>query len=207
MVVWVEHDRGGVVCARSGFGIEDGDSRHYADAMKWAWLIAILVIGAACALPWAGDPRVALTNWSPPQGAKSYLELAARVAPWKRSALGLSCGSDHQLRLVLRSRLPGPRSVLKQGSTGTATIFIRDIAHKITVPLTLTTTGVIDTLVSERLSPPLLQSMATLFGSTVPQSVDVMTMETGTFMRGRADNVAIQKMVLACAPTTASDSF
>lgn len=175
--------------------------------MKWAWLIVILVLGAACALPWTGDPRVALADWSPPQGTNSYLELASRFAPWKRSALGLSCGSDHQLRLVLRSRLPGPRWALRQGDTGTATIFIQDIAHKIEVPIALTATGAVDTLVSGKLSPPLLQSLATSFGSAEPQSVDVMAMETGTFMRGRANNVSIQKMVLSCTSTAARDSF
>jgi hypothetical protein len=158
-------------------------------------------------LPWTGDPRVALADWSPPHGTNSYLEFASRFAPWKRSALGLTCGSDHQLRLVLRARLPGPRWALKQGNTGRATIFIRDIAHKMEVPITLTATGAVDTLMSGQLSPPLLQSLATLFGSAEPQSVDVMTMETGTFMRGRANNVTIQKMALACTSTAVRDSF
>lgn len=169
--------------------------------MKWAWGIAVVVFGSACALPWTGDPRVAFVDWSQPLGSISYVELASRVAPWKRSALGLSCSSDRQPRLVLRSRLPGPRWLFKQGNTDTATIFIRDIEHKFEVPITLTETGVTDTLVSVRLSSPQLQSLSILFGSADPHSVDVMTMETGTFMRGRANNLAIRKMVLACPPT------
>lgn len=192
---------------RTGFVVEVRDNPRYAHAMKWAWLIAILVLGGVCALPWTGDPRVALTNWSPPHETNSYLELASRFAPWKRSALGLSCGSDRQLRLVLRSRLPGPRWALKQGNTAKATIFIRDIGRKIEVPITLTATGAVDTLVSGRLSPSALHSLARSFGPTEPLSVDVMTMETGTFMRGRASDVAIQKMVSACTSAAANYGF
>jgi hypothetical protein len=166
--------------------------------MKRVWLIAVLIFAWACALPWTGDPRIALTDWTPPRGTISYVELASRFAPWKRSAFGLSCGSDHQLRLVLRSRLPGPRWVFKQGNTDTATIFIRGIDHKLEVPITLTEKGVVDTLISEPLSRPQLQSVMASLGPVVPQKLDVMTMETGTYMKGRANSLAVQKVAEAC---------
>lgn len=196
-----------MVSGRFGFGIEVKDSGLYARVMKRVWLIVILAFGVLCALPWTGDPRVALTDWSAPYGINSYIELAARVAPWKRSALGLGCGSDHQLRLVLRSRLPGPRWVLRPGSKDKATIFIRDIAHSLEVPITLTATGAVDTLVTEPLSSPTIRSLATFFGSAAPQRVDVVTMETGTFMRGRANSAAILQMVSACKFTVADGRF
>jgi hypothetical protein len=166
--------------------------------MKNAWLIAVLIFGSACALPWTGDPRVALTDWSAPHGATSYIELASRFAPWKRSTLGLSCGSDHQLRLIFRSRLPGPRSSLKQGDEGQATIFVRDIAHKLEVPIRLVEVSVTDTLLSDRLSPPQVKALTAFLASGQSQTVDIMTMETGTFMKARANGSAVQKVVSAC---------
>ncbi|RQW43486.1 hypothetical protein [Novosphingobium sp. LASN5T] len=166
--------------------------------MKKAWLIAISLFGAVCALPLTGDPRVVLTDWSPPLGTISYIELASRFAPWKISALGLSCGSDRQLRLVLRSRLPGPRWVFQKDNTDEATIVIGDIAHELVVPMTLTETGVVDTLISERLSPSQLQLLSANLGTAEPQAVNVFTMETGTFMKARASNSAVRKVISAC---------
>ena len=166
--------------------------------MKKTWLIAISLFGAVCALPITGDPRVVLTDWSSPLGTISYIELASRFAPWKRSALGLSCGSDRQLRLVLRSRLPGPRWVFEKGNTDEATVYFGDIAHKLAVPMTLAETGVVDTLISERLSPSQLQLLSENLGTAAPQTVDVMTMETGTFMKARASNSAVRAMISAC---------
>ena len=166
--------------------------------MSKAWAVFILLFGIGCAIPWTGDPRIALTDWSPPAGTISYVELASRFAPWKRSSLGLACGSDHHLRLVFRSRLPGPRLVFEQGNTDNATIFLRDIAHKLEVPILLTEVGQIDTFLSEPLSLPQLKSLATSIGSTRPETVNLMTMETGTFMKGRANNAAVQKVVSAC---------
>ena len=166
--------------------------------MSKVWAIFILLFGFGCAIPWTGDPRIALADWSSPLGTTSYVELASRFAPWKRSSLGLACGSDHHLRLVFRSRLPGPRLIFKQGNTDNATIFIRDIAHKLEVPIRLTEVGLIDTFLSEPLSLPQLQSLAASIGSARPETVNLMTMETGTFMKGRADNAAVQTVVSAC---------
>lgn len=166
--------------------------------MKMAWLLAIPIFGSVCAAPWTGDPRVAFTDWSPPRGTISYVELASRFAPWKRSALGLSCSSDRQIRFVLRSRMPGPRWVFKKGDTDKATIFIRDISHKLEMPFTVTETGVVDTLISEHLSLSQLQLLAAILGTAEPQAVDVMTMETGTSMKARASSSAVQKVILAC---------
>lgn len=168
--------------------------------MKNVWLIASVIFGAVCAVPWTGDPRVALADWSPPSGTISYVELASRFAPWKRGTLGMSCDFDHTLRLVLRSRLPGPPWTRKLGDTDRATIFIQGQGHsyKVEVPVTLSGTGMVDTLTSESLSRPMLHSLITSFGTSEPKKVDVMTMETGSYMNGIADGAAVQRIVSTC---------
>ena len=169
--------------------------------MKAGWLIAALLIGSICVLPWTGDPRVALVDWSPPLGMTSYVELASRFGPWKRSALGLGCGLDHQLRLVFRSRLPGPREFFRQGSTGKATILVQGVGHGLgfEVPITLTDTGVVESIMSERLDPSRIESLKELFEPSKPETVYMGTLEMGTDMIGRADSAAIQRVVSSCA--------
>ena len=161
------------------------------------WIIVFALLALGCAIPWTGNPQVALIGWDRPSGSISYIELASRYTPWKRSALGLSCGKDHNLRLVLRTKLSLWSEMDRLGLIDKGSLIF--FQHRqLELPLQITKAGLVDTVTSPKLSVTQLHQLGEFVGSTPPSSVSVQTMETGTYMTGRATNSDLSALLQKC---------
>ncbi|MBB1248414.1 hypothetical protein [Rhizobium sp. G21] len=143
-------------------------------------------------------------------------ELAVNIESETPASLYLACTDGSERRLLLSTRLPGPRYDYRKGNKDDAFLYVETIEQKMDLKWTLAERGKDDpwggylfwrknldepdTLISAPLTGDQIATISRWFGHAPPSEVSIIGfLETGVFMTGKATGKAIADFDASCS--------
>jgi hypothetical protein len=163
-----------------------------------------LEVRSAADLDWRAARNV-------PYQIRDGLELARNRADKAFASLSLICSSEGETHLLLLTRLPGQEGFRRDapGRDDEVSLFVEGISHMMPIVVdvvaigesnTPETSGKLDTIVTPPLPRDAMVTLSDWFGHSPPTKVSVVGIdETGVFMVGTRDGLAVQDFDETCA--------
>jgi hypothetical protein len=137
-----------------------------------------------------------------PFEVRDRLEIARNPISKPAARMTLVCTSRSELLLVLMTRIPAPRQLLRLHDTDDASLLVGGPGRELPVKAKLVATGKFDVVASQALSISEARQLATLYGVASPSAVSFMNFqETGIFLRGSVPGEAVNSFSERCWST------